>query len=313
MKKLLLSVCLLALSPSIAEAGKQKTSIRISKSVPEMEATAIWLAPRVETSSASATVAAADDALLYSESVTFKQLAGTIAAPLLVPGVPPVTAPAGTIFSAWLVGDQRLACASAGQDSARPDKAAYQLCLMSSGGRQMDRASIRKLGEGMDRAIVAPLPEAVTLKGEAGASSTSGRSWPAAHVFTYRQDGGVGIITEYGDLLLSPEIQFERRLILRKSTPSATTLRCEESRRDDLSRTLAGQSPSSYKVAEANVDLASGPASVSLCGGQFDIARNGDRLTMNMRAPFARWWTFDAVRGQFLIDGEAFAYGAQAR
>ncbi|WP_336964355.1 hypothetical protein [Sphingobium aquiterrae] len=276
-----------------------------------MEATAIWMAPRVEASPSLATVGAAAGAVLYSETATFKQLAGTIDAPLSIDGPRPAIVPAGTMFSAWLVNDQRQACTSMAQDPARPGKPAYQLCLSSRGGQQMDAAILRKLGEKIDGATTSMLKGPLILKGEKGVSTASGTAWPGANIFTYRQSGGVGIITEYSELLLSPEITYERRLVVRKLTASAMTLRCDAGSSDDLSKPVSAQSPSHYKREETDVALTSGPVSVRLCGGQFDIARNGTMFSVTTRAPFASWWTFDAGRGQFLIDGEAFAYGAQ--
>ncbi|HEX7782610.1 MAG TPA: hypothetical protein VF509_07365 [Sphingobium sp.] len=303
----------MAISPSAADAGRQKTSIRISKSLPDMEATAIWMAPRVETSAATTTVTAAEGAVLYSETITFKQLAGTIAAPLAIDGARPATVPAGTLFSAWLVDGQRQACTSLAQDPSRPGKPAYQLCLSSRTGQQMDTATLRKLNEPMAAATISTLKGPLTLKGEKGVSSASGVAWPRANIFTYRQSGGVGVIAEYGDILLSPEIAYDRRLIVRKVTPSALTLRCEASGGEDLSKPVSAQSPSHYKREETELALASGAATMRLCGGQFDITRTGAMISATMRAPFATWWSFDAARGQFAIDGEAFAYGAQAR
>jgi len=314
MKTHILLLCTVALaSAGAVKAGRQATNIRVSSSVPPMEATAIWMAPRIETSPASTTVAAADGALLYSEAVTFKQLAGSIGAPLTVAGARPATVPAEMLFSAWLVDGRTYACTSSAQDPARPGKAAYQLCLTARDGRPMAAAVARKLGETLDKADTMVLANPIILQREKAASTASGTPWPAANLFTYRQDGGVGIITSYGDALLSPEISYERRLVVRKATASSLTLRCEAGDRDDLSKPIAAQSPSFSKREEAEIAIGASPVAVTLCGGQFEIARNGVSLAVTVRAPFATWWSFDAPRGQFMIDGQAFAYGAPSR
>lgn len=313
MRALLIPLLLVSLAPSAAEAGARKTSIRASRSLPEMEATAVWNAPQVEKGPDSLSVPLADGAILYSESILFKQLAGTLDAPIALDGATPLLVPAGTLFSAWLVNGQRQACSSQAQDAARPGKPAYQLCLVSRGGRQMDGAILRRLGERIETATPLPLKAAVTLKGEKGVTSASGRPWPLANLFTYRQSGGVGIITEYGDLLLAPQIRYERRIMVRKATADAVTLRCEMGSSDDLSRPLADQSLSTYKREEATLPWGGGAVMAQLCGGRVDIVRNGTMLDATVRAPFAPWWSFDAARGQFSIDGEAFAYGAQTR
>lgn len=299
--------------PMTGQGGALRTQIRLSHSIPEMEASAAWAKPDFAITPASGAQPASPGSVLYGETVSLRQLAATLRTQLLLAGPTPVQVPAGTLFSVWWVGGDRQACTSAATEATHLDKPAYQLCLVSRHGAAMDTAIIRKLGDRLAEATTTPLAEPVTLSLIKSQPADQGFAWPRAHVFSYRQDGGVGIIRDYGRTLLAPELAYDRRIVVRKLEGSTLTLRCESAMRENLSEPLAAQTPSFFKVQEASIDLNGGTGEADLCGSRLAIRRTGDgQLTASAQAPFAPWWSIDEHTHRFQLGEEPFVYGAQA-
>jgi hypothetical protein len=311
-----LAVCSVPVSAGII------VDIKLSRSVPEMVAEAIWSDPIVASSRARP-ASALPKAVLWESAVTVTQRAVTASVSFEVAGSMPARVPEGALFTGWRLNNGlRVMCTQDAEEPGIPGKPRYAVCIpQDSGGRDVNplaEAKVRKLGKHFDDSVPGQISGAAFRPGFDPADNVKTRPWAGpVNFFSYKQ------VAEKGALLREPtgagtgmavsQLSIGNRLVLGAIKGNTAVLEHRQFDLDDFTAPISERKDSGYKEGEVTVDLSSGPKTVDLGGGRFLISRTADgSVQAEEEEPMKRKGSIETGTGRFLFDDERpYTIGAQ--